>query len=67
MAIDVFRLGYSTGGKVVLDTSPFYPVRYNSGVFTWNEGTGTTIDVLMTAGEVTTARTPVTQKYGEYW
>jgi hypothetical protein len=65
MAIDVFRLGHSTGGKVVLDTNPFYPVRDISGSYSWTEGSGLTIDALMTAGEVTTARTPVTQNMAD--
>ena len=56
MAIDRFKLGWSTGGKLVLGTNPYIPN------VSWSEGLGTTtLDVLMTAGEVSTARTPILQ------
>jgi len=56
MAIDRFKLGWSTGGKLVLGTNPFIPN------INWLEGTGdVTLDVLMTAGEVSTTRTPILQ------
>lgn len=56
MPIDRYKLGWSVGGKLVLGTEPFIP---NT---TWDEGTGHSIlDVLMTSGEFTTARTPMVQ------
>jgi hypothetical protein len=62
MAIDVYRLGYSTGGKIAFGTNPFYPLRNSLGEFTWEEGLGDfTLSVLMTAGEFTNSRTPVVQ------
>lgn len=57
MAIEVFRLGYSVGGKIVLNTNPFYPI--DSG---WSEGTGDIVlNVLMTAGEIAVSRSPIFQ------
>ena len=56
MTIDRFKLGWSTGGKLVLGTNPYI------SDLPWTEGIGSaTIDVLMTGGEISTARTPVLQ------
>jgi hypothetical protein len=56
MPIDTYKLGWSTGGKLKLGTSPYVPGS------NWSEGSGDlTLDVLMTAGEITTSRTPVFQ------
>ena len=52
MAIGSYRLGHSVGGKLILGTNPYYPN------VDWTEGSGNTqLDVLMTAGEYSTART----------
>jgi len=52
MAISAYRLGHSVGGKIILGTNPYYPN------INWEEGSGhTQLDVLMTAGEYSTART----------
>lgn len=56
MAIDRFKLGWSVGGKLILGTKPFIPNK------TWTEGSGdVSLDVLMTAGEVSRTRTPIIQ------
>jgi len=56
MAIDKYKLGWNTGGKIVFGTNPFYANK------TWDETSGVSdllsIDVLMTGGEVSRTRTP---------
>lgn len=55
MAIDKYKLGWNTGGKIVFGTEPFYANK------TWNENDPTdklTLDVLMNGGEVSRSRTP---------
>ena len=53
MAIDSFKLGWNTGGRIVFGTNPFYANKE------WTEGDGElTLNVLMTAGEVSRTRTP---------
>lgn len=56
MAIDTFKLGWNAGGKIIFGTNPFYANK------PWTETGGATdlltIDVLMTAGDVSKNRTP---------
>jgi hypothetical protein len=64
MALDKYKLGWSTGGKIVLGTNPYYAGKYTDGSpYSETDGVSDllTIDALMTAGEVSRSRTPVVE------